>query len=181
MADLPLSIRLARPEELSHAVAIDESTTSMFTGAGLALADLDEQHPFVRAERARWAASLARSELWFAVLGEQRVGFVALGEVDGHAYLDQLTVAPEHGRRGIGRALLAHAYAVSRARSAPDLDLTTYDHIAWNRPFYERAGFRVLAESAQGPELRAILAEQRAALPAPERRIAMRRPLGKWM
>ena len=38
-----------------------------------------------------------------------------------------------------------------------------------------RVRFEVVAPAACGPEIEAILAEQRAALPHPEQRIAMRR------
>ncbi len=36
------------------------------------------------------------------------------------------------------------------------ITLTTYADIPWNRPLYEHLGFRVLAESEIGGQLRAI-------------------------
>lgn len=50
--------------------------------------------------------------------------------------------------------------------------LTTYDHVAWNRPWYEREGFRVVSPDAAGPELRAIL-DAEGALPDPQHRVLM--------
>lgn len=61
--------------------------------------------------------------------------------------------------------------------AAPEpLWLTTYAHLPWNRPFYERAGFAVIPEAQCPPGIVEILAEQRACLPAPRERIAMQRP-----
>jgi len=59
---------------------------------------------------------------------------------------------------------------------AEPLWLTTYAHVPWNAPFYERHGFVAVPESACAPALLAALEEQRRFLPAPQQRIAMRRP-----
>jgi GNAT superfamily N-acetyltransferase len=57
--------------------------------------------------------------------------------------LDQLSVEPEHGRIGLGGALLAAVY--ERARDHPSqlsgVWLSTFRKIAWNGPFYRRHGF----------------------------------------
>ncbi len=57
--------------------------------------------------------------------------------------------------------------------------LTTYAHLPWNGPFYERHGFVVMRDNDCGPELRAILDEQRAVLPDPKKRVAMARRPGR--
>jgi ribosomal protein S18 acetylase RimI-like enzyme len=75
-------------------------------------------------------------------------------------------------RQGIGRRLLERAIEWAGGES---LWLTTYAHIPWNRPFYERHGFVTIPESACPPGIVAILDDQRKALPAPHQRIAMRR------
>jgi len=53
--------------------------------------------------------------------------------------------------------------------------MTTYTHLPWNRPFYERHGFVRVPESACPRGIVAILDDQRRALPAPHERIAMLR------
>jgi ribosomal protein S18 acetylase RimI-like enzyme len=95
---------------------------------------------------------------------------MVLGFVDGAPYLDQLSVHPRMMRRGIGRMLVSQALTWSESKN---LWLTTYSHLAWNRPYYERYGFTVIPEIECGPELQQILALQRAALPIPEKRVAM--------
>jgi GNAT superfamily N-acetyltransferase len=98
------------------------------------------------------------------------IGFAAFRLVDGEPYLDQLAVRRAHMRRGVGSALLQLAISWSSGRR---LWLTTYSHLPWNRPYYERHGFVAVPGQACGPELRSVLQEQRAVLPDPDQRIAM--------
>jgi len=95
-----------------------------------------------------------------------------MDRIDGAPYLEQLSIRRTAMRQGLGRRLLQHA--IAWAGDEP-LWLTTYGHIPWNRPFYERHGFVIVPESACPPGMVAILDDQRRALPAPEERIAMRR------
>jgi GNAT superfamily N-acetyltransferase len=170
------SLRVATTEDLAEAIAIDDAAGLLFVQAGVVV-DLPADHPFVVAERARWRHAIGAGQLWFACDGGRPVGFSSLGQAGDLAYLEQLAVRPEHGRRGIGTLLLETACAHSRERGAAELWLTTYAHLAWNAPYYERHGFAVVPESQCNAALRAVLAEQRATLPAPNERVAMRRKL----
>jgi GNAT superfamily N-acetyltransferase len=170
-------IRLARPEELPYAFAIDEASVPLFATVGLRMSFADD-HPFVVAEHERFRAAVASDALYWAIADGRPVGFQALATRDGRAYLEQLSVLPECGRRGIGAALAAHAISLCRQRGATELWLTTYSHVPWNRPFYERIGFELAAERQCGPELCETLEEQRRYLPEPEQRIAMLRRFG---
>jgi GNAT superfamily N-acetyltransferase len=176
MAELDFSIRPARLLEVPYAFEIDDVAFRSFADVGL-LVELADDHPFVIDERERWRKAAEHGDLYLAIVDDEAVGFAALGTCDGHPELEQLAVFPEYGRRGIGRALIEHVCTVCRARGETELWLTTYDHVPWNGPFYERAGFLPVPESECGPEVRATLDAQRAVLLAPERRIAMRRRL----
>jgi GNAT superfamily N-acetyltransferase len=166
----PFSLRLARADELPKLVAIDDEASELYAQAGLEIV-LTKDHPFVVAESVRWARAIAQSLAHVAVDGQDEpIGFMTLGFVDGEPYLDQLAVRPSAMRRGIGSALLRQAFSWCAPRS---LWLTTYSHLPWNRRYYERHGFVRVPEAECGPELRAILEEQRAALPDPGERIAM--------
>lgn len=126
------------------------------------------------AEESRWAQAIEQQGAYVAVDSPQKpLGFIALGLVDGEAYLDQISVHPASMRQGIGTSLLSQAISWSGARR---LWLTTYAHLSWNRPYYELHGFVVVAECELGPELSSIIQAQRSALPEPEQRIAMVRP-----
>lgn len=165
-------LRAARPDELHELIAIDDAASCLYEQAGIRL-DLDADHPFVVAEARRWADAIEANLAEVAVdHGDRPLGFIALGVVDGEPYIDQLAARPEVMRRGIGTALLNRAIA---RLGTERLWLTTYDHVPWNRPWYERHGFVPVPDSGCGPELRAILEVQRAVLPRPDMRIAMAR------
>lgn len=170
------ALRLAGPDELEHAIAIDDAALQVYAAAGIVIA-LADDHPFVRAEYASWREVLEGAGLYFAMVDGVRAGFYALGHIEGQAHLEQLSVRPEYGRKGLGRALLEHACELAQARGERAVWLTTYAHVPWNRPFYERHGFRVVHERECLNEIRQILAAQREVLPLPEQRVAMVRRL----
>ena len=57
-------------------------------------------------------------------------------------YLTDMAVAASHQRRGVGRALLAHAEDIARAHPAQAIWLDAYDANAGAGPFYAKCGFR---------------------------------------
>ena len=73
--------------------------------------------------------------------GSAVIAFVHVLEIDQTAHLEQLSVLPEHGRRGYGRALVEAAKNEARRRGYRSLSLRTYADVPWNGPFYARAGF----------------------------------------
>ena len=103
------------------------------------------------------------------------VGF-ALCEVVGAAlHLVELSVHPEHGRRGLGRCLVQRVIEEAAARKLEAVTLTTFADIPWNAPFYASMGFVVLPEQALTPFLATAL-HQEGALGMTER-VAMRLPV----
>ena len=102
------------------------------------------------------------------------VGFAVCEAEDedsvAYVHLHEVSVDPHYGRRGIGRGLVQAVLSLARARAAL-VSLTTFDDIPWNRPFYERLGFRVLTPGeTPGFLAKALAEEQRAGL---TRRVAM--------
>ena len=100
------------------------------------------------------------------------------GEVGGHAHLEEVSVDPAHGRRGVGEALVGAVIAWARARGHRAVTLTTLESVPWNAPWYRKLGFRNLAPEELSKELRALLDEEakRGVGRAPER-VAMRKEL----
>ena len=79
----------------------------------------------------------AENEVWVAVAGGARVGFLALRA----GFVDQLYVEPAAQRRGVGSALLDHA-----KRACPQgLALFTHQANTRARAFYERHGLQPVA------------------------------------
>lgn len=73
----------------------------------------------------------------------------------------------------IDRVRAVSVAAGERFRSVDDPRVAA---AAWNRPFYGRRGFRVLAEHELTDELRALRAREAAAGLEPDLRVVMRRP-----
>jgi GNAT superfamily N-acetyltransferase len=163
-------IRIGRADELAELMRIDDDACAVFAALGLPLS-LPADHPFVLADAARWARSLAAGNTFVAVdARDEPIGFAVLALPDGAPYLDELSVRQSAMRGGVGTALLQAALRWSGVRP---LWLTTYGHVSFNAPFYERHGFVRVPEAQAGGELRELLASQRAVLPAPEQRVVM--------
>ena len=64
--------------------------------------------------------------LLVAAVAGRVVGFAHVTDQDGHAHLEQLSVLPEHGRRGIGSALVRAAMEEARWAGYDDMSLCTY-------------------------------------------------------
>lgn len=170
-----LRFRAGNVDDLATLLEIDLDAGLLFERAGLYL-DLPETHEFPVSERAHLRASLSAGLAIIAMDARgSALAFVALGRRDGSPYVEQISVRAEFTHRGIGSALLDLALRAADARNEPAAWLTTYDHLPWNRPFYERHGFERLPEAECGPEIRAELEFQRRWLPLPAQRIAMRR------
>lgn len=188
MSDLParrvasrrverIGFRAGKPDDLATVCDIDTDACTLYERAGLHL-ELEEGHEFSSAERRRWRACLEAGTTIVAIDSAQiAVGFAAVGQHDGEPYLDQLSVRLHFMGLGIGGALLSAACETARASGGAAMWLTTYDHLAWNRPFYERHGFQVVSEQACGPELRRGIEFERRWLPMPDERVVMHRKL----
>jgi GNAT superfamily N-acetyltransferase len=167
-----LIVRVASPGDIDEAVAINDDACEIFAQAGVHF-DIGPEHPYARAERARWTeAARDGNALLAEAPGAGTVGILVMGRVGGLAYLEQLSVRRRAMRRGIGRHLLLRAIAWAGGDA---LWLTTYAHVPWNRPYYERAGFEVVPDAACPPAISALLDQERRHLPDPAQRVAMRR------
>ncbi|NAZ78390.1 GNAT family N-acetyltransferase, partial [Kineococcus sp. T13] len=98
--------------------------------------------------------------------------------VDGAAHVEQVSVDPAWGRRGLGRALLEAAAGRAARRGLAALTLTTFADVPWNAPYYARLGFAVLPDDRLGPGLRAVVERERAHGLHAWPRVVMRRDLG---
>jgi GNAT superfamily N-acetyltransferase len=167
--------RIAAPDEFDLLRDIDLDASRLFEQAGLFMMPPYDQE-LLAAEHRRWTGCLgARSVLLAESQSGETAGFMALDTLDGEPYLEQLSVRMRFMRRGIGSALLAAAQRTAERRRARNLWLTTYGHLAWNRPFYERAGFRPVPTEQWGDDIAQEMVFQHRVLPAPTERIVMRK------
>ncbi len=105
------------------------------------------------------------------------VGYLLADIVDGNAHIEQVSVHPRHARRGFGRALIDTAEAWAEQQHLAALTLTTYAHVPWNAPYYERLGFEVLDEHELTEGLRRVREHEAARGLAAWPRVTMRRRL----
>ena len=85
-----------------------------------------------------------RIVFWTARIDGAVAGMVALKELSpDHGEIKSMRTAPEHLRKGVGRALLEHALAVARARgfARVSLETGTHPHFDAANVLYERVGF----------------------------------------
>ena len=148
---MTLSVRPARPSELRHLAAIEDSGAAPFADwfGEAAVPALLAPAPSGTSRDAVDGALLVAVDPAYA---EGPIGFAHLlwlAADDGAptAHLEQLSVRlPEHGRRGIGTALVHAACEEARWEGHDSLTLCTYRDVPWNGPFYRRLGFEELAD-----------------------------------
>jgi GNAT superfamily N-acetyltransferase len=159
----PVELREADEDDEAVLADVDERASTLFRIAGLSVPAVDGRPPGGRPRQ-------------IYVAGRPVVGFAAVGELDGEAWLAGVAVVPGSMRQGLGGRLIEQACAWARSAGYGAIVLTTYADVAWNGPMYARHGWVELPDPA--PELAAVRAWEVAnGLDGAGRRIAMRRPL----
>jgi GNAT superfamily N-acetyltransferase len=166
------SIRVPRSDELELLRDIERSAGILFVAVGLP--EIAEQEPEDVEDLAQY---LAAGRAFVINEGDVPVGYALVDIVDGLAHLEQLSVRPECGQRGLGASLLEHVCEWARQHRFEAITLTTYEHVAWNAPFYAGHGFAVMGTEELGPELRGLRQEEAGAGLDPSLRVCMRRRL----
>jgi GNAT superfamily N-acetyltransferase len=141
-------IRVARSDEYAFLRCIEEAADSIFLDVGIG--------PFRQSEDEN---HLAKAAVVFAS-GDPAVGFACVEVVDGAAHIWQVSVHPQAGRAGRGRALVDAVCDWAATEGLPAVTLTTFRDVAWNGPFYKKLGFRELGDLS--PELSAMREHERA-------------------
>lgn len=166
------TIRAGREDDLAALPEIERQAGTLFAQAGWDITVFS----VIPVEKHRMYCLAGR--LWVAAdVHDQPVGFAAASVVDGHAHLDELDVHPDHGRRGLGRALVERVCAWARDAGFEAVTLTTERDLPWNAPFYARLGFAILPDEVLTGGLRDLLAEEVRAGLNPATRVVMLRPL----
>ncbi|NEB80740.1 GNAT family N-acetyltransferase [Streptomyces sp. SID14478] len=151
-------LRSPTPAELPRLQDIETAAGEVFRPLGMAAIADDEPPAVAELERYR-----AAGHAWVAAEDDGTVVAYLVGEeVDGAFHIEQVTVHPDAARRGVGRALIACAADCARDQDLAGLTLTTFADVPWNAPYYERLGFRRLAEAELTPGLRAVRAAEAA-------------------
>lgn len=168
-------MRAPRLDELERLRDIERAAGVLFAEAGMS--EIAAHEP----DSVEALARYVRAGRAWVVEGDADlpVGYAVVDVVDGNAHLEQISVHPDAGRRGLGTALVQHVCAWARDHGYPAVTLTTFADLPWNAPFYAKLGFGVLTEDELGPELRALRDDETAHGLDPDLRVCMSAPLGR--
>jgi predicted N-acetyltransferase YhbS len=159
-------IRPARFEELPLLSHIENSAAALFLDTPYAFLVNDDPLPlnFVQQQ-------FQAGQVWVAVdCHEIVVGYAIAREVDDTLYLQQIDVELEHGRRGIGSALIKTVCDWAQQQGYEIVSLSTFWDLPWNAPFYSKMGFRPVDEAELTTGFQQIrLKELEAGLPIVDR------------
>ncbi len=123
--------------------------------------------------------AVREGRLWVALAGNTPVGFAHVEILDaGTAHLEEIDVLPAYGRRGLGTRLVTEVCKWAAAAGYESVTLTTFRDVPWNRPFYERLGFRIIPRAELSVGLRAIVEDETRRGLDPSCRVVMERPCG---
>jgi GNAT superfamily N-acetyltransferase len=122
-------VRPAQPEELAALPEVERLADTRFDPLGIG-----PLPPPGTVEELRHAMVVL-------VTGDPPIGFARIDHLQDGAHLEQLSVHPDHGQHGTGRALLQAACQWVQAAGYDALTLATYRDIPWNGPFYASEGF----------------------------------------
>jgi GNAT superfamily N-acetyltransferase len=173
MLELNYTIRFARVEELPLLSDIEQSAAQLF---------VDTSYSFLVNDRPLsldFVIQQFRSEQVWVAVNERDIimGYAIVEDVDRAAYLRQIDVAPDFGRRGIGRKLVEYVCVWAKDRNYQRILLSTFLDIEWNAPFYAKLGFQVLAEDELTVSFQQIRCKEAAAGLPIDRRAIMYREL----
>jgi predicted N-acetyltransferase YhbS len=159
-------IRPTRFEELPLLSHIENSAAALFLDTPYAFLVNDDPLSLDCVQQ-----QFRAGRVWVAVdCHEIVVGYAIAREVDDTLYLQQIDVEPEHGRRGIGSALIKTVCDWATQQGYAIVSLSTFRDIPWNAPFYSKLGFRPVDEAELSTGFQQIrLKELEAGLPISER------------
>jgi GNAT superfamily N-acetyltransferase len=167
-ATLAAQIGLAESREVARLGEIERRACAMFLAIPATAGLPSSFTPLTRLEGAQRAGLL-----WVARANAAPVGFALVEPLGDGLHLEELDVLPEHGRKGIGRALIREVCRYAERRRSV-LTLCTFRDVPWNAPFYERCGFRALREDELWPALSARVEEEAAHGLGAHLRVAMK-------
>ncbi|SDG29352.1 N-acetylglutamate synthase, GNAT family [Sinosporangium album] len=151
-------IRPAEENDLPLLQDIERAAGACFADIGMAFVAEDEPLPL---DVLREYQRDSRAWVYTDPAGHP-VAYLLADIVDGNAHIEQVSVHPAHAGRRLGHALLEHAAHWARSRGHRALTLTTFTHVPWNGPYYQRRGFRYLDDAQLTPGLYAIRASEAA-------------------
>lgn len=140
------SIELGRAEHARELQAIERAAGARF--ASIDMADVARGEPTpttILEDRAR------SSQLYIAVARDRGLaGFLIWSPKDGRAYIEEVSVHPDHAGHRLAARMIDRLAAHVRGKLAA-LSLATFRDVPWNAPYYAKLGFVELPREGAGP------------------------------
>jgi len=149
---MSIHIRPGHPDDFAALQEIESDAAQTFHEQHTGIASSDGDCTAADFQRALDEATLLVAE---DAAGDA-VGFLMVWRVDGTAHLREMDVLRSARGLGVGRALLAAAESWAAGAGYRECTLTTFLHVAWNGPFYERLGFSFFTPGDAYPEIRQL-------------------------
>ncbi len=158
-------LRLARIEDCGLLPVVERAAAELFRSTGLI--DFSDPNAVTSNTVATFEAGVRAGLLWVAEdrgtqTGNALAGFALCQIVAGDFHLEELSVHPAHGRKGLGRALTLLCCHEAHQRGMLPVYLTTFRSPPWNAPFYARLGFREVADGEAPSWLQEIRQRERS-------------------
>lgn len=103
-------------------------------------------------------ASIEKQSHWVAVNeNDEPVGFIMTADLPESLFIHEISVSSAWQNKGIGKQLIQKVIDEAKARQYSAVTLTTFRHVVWNAPFYQRLGFVILPENEIPFSLQKIL------------------------
>ncbi len=97
-----------------------------------------------------YAALIGAAEVWVLAEGEEVLGVLVMRAAEGHLFVDNVAVGPDHQGRGLGRELMDLAEGRARRDGLPDIRLYTNEKMHENLAIYARLGFEETERKVDG-------------------------------
>ncbi len=169
----PIIVRDALRADIAAMQAIEIAAGALFAEIGMQDVADDGAH-----ETELLEGYVAAGRAWVAEVDDVVCGYALADVVDGAVHIEQVSVLPDYGRRGIGRTIMESVARWAEARGFTEMTLLTFTDVAWNGPYYRRLGFTDVPDSELAPELAALRAHEAVLGLDISIRGAMRRSLG---
>jgi GNAT superfamily N-acetyltransferase len=171
----PISIRLAHMDDVESLSEIEARAGALFREIGMSEIAAGETLP-----RKDLAAGVIERRLWVAEAGGgELAGFALVIQLDGGPHLEEISVHPRFGRRGLGARILEAVVGELADRGHRRVSLSTFLHVPWNAPFYRKHGFLELSEHAYSQEFVELRRHEAVAGLAVDQRVIMCRDLDR--
>ncbi len=149
---MALNIRLATADDISCLNAIELAAGRIFPAGRLP--SPDQVHPVAELQAAQHNNLLLVAEVQQQPHDWVIVGFAVAEHHPPNLHLAEISVHPDHGGKGIGRAMLNCVLHMAAELKCTGTSLTTFSDIQWNAPFYASAGFQVVPDADHTPVMK---------------------------